>query len=570
MAKRSEKTDGAKKTARGRGANEAAEGAEGAGARRYSLWNFWVASAALKLLLMPGYYSTDFEVHRNWLAVTHRLPVREWYVDATSQWTLDYPPLFAWFEWGLSQLVPAAVRRDGCLELVAEGRYGWPTVVFQRLTVIASEVLLYAVLQVYVNRSAPQERTVNFVVATSVALSPAFLLVDHIHFQYNGFLFAVLVASIVAARERRYLLCGACFTVALCLKHIFLYLAPAYFVFLLRAYVLDLGEFRFRSYRDLVFAVRWGNLCRLGGVVLAILFVTFAPFAGVMPQLLARLFPFSRGLTHAYWAPNFWAIYSFADKVLTFLMLRVPYVYKLATSLVQPPLIPASIDEIRARMAAGNHGTRGLVQDVSFVILPQIQPKLTFLLTLFYQVLAVLPVLFDPSFKRFIGSLALCGFSAFLFGWHVHEKAIMLVIVPFSFLVSFDQRLLTPFRLLTASGYVSLFPLLYSSSSFVIKVLYTLIWCIVYHSALKRTVPASASQQRRVFFFDRLAAVYVMLLLPMVLGVKYLELLEGKFEALEKYEFLGLMCYSIYCAIGVCTSWMGLSWLYNFDEPLWV
>lgn len=146
----------------------------------------------------------------------------------------------------------------------------------------------------------------------SIFLSPGLLVIDHIHFQYNGCMYGILIASLVLARHKSGLLwSGLLFAALLCMKHIYAYLAPAYFVFLLRTYCLSSRS---------IFRIQFLNCLKLGVGILGILGVAFGPFAikNQMPQILSRLFPFSRGLCHAYWAPNVWAMHSFADRLLIF------------------------------------------------------------------------------------------------------------------------------------------------------------------------------------------------------------------------------------------------------------
>ena len=530
----------------------------------YSLWNIWVASTLLKVLLFPTYHSTDFDVHRNWLSITSLLPLRDWYLENTNQWTLDYPPFFAYFEWLLSRFVPQCVADDGCIALVPIGQYGFKTVIYQRATVIISEIVLFVALQKFIDTSATKkEKRRNFVISASIVLSPGLFIIDHIHFQYNGFLFGIFILSIMNAKLGNHLVCGFWFAVLLCFKHIFLYVAPAFFVYLLSAYCLNPFPKRIRytdyTFMDLIRFVNWWNLTKLGVTVLSVFFVAFAPFAyyGVLPQLFSRLFPFSRGLTHAYWAPNVWAIYSLLDRILIQVAKKLPILYRIFG---KSATIVANNDSL----------TRGIVGDVTFSFLPQVEPRHTFLLTLFYQLMSLIPLFFQPNFERFIGAISLCAYASFLFGWHVHEKAVMLIIIPLAFVICQDRRLLPSFQLLTSAGYVSLFPLLYGSAEWMFKSLITFVWFIVFQTSFSEVVHFSRKIDARVVVLDRLNLVYMLLFVPLCIIIQMLDIESRNFAVLRRLEFVRLMVYSVYCSFGVISSWSSILWLYFLDDAIWV
>lgn len=533
----------------------------------YSLWNIWCVTLALKALLSIGYHSTDFDVHRNWLAITYNLPISKWYIESTSQWTLDYPPFFAYFERILAQFVPDFVKRDGCLAIVEKGIYSLPTVMFQRLSVILSEVVLFLSLQWCVNTcNERNEARRYFVIAASLVLSPGLFIIDHIHFQYNGMMYGFFIMMINCARLKKYLMCGFWFSLLLCFKHIYLYLAPAVFVFLLRAYCLNLKPNKKTVPGKILAFIRWKNLLKLGAVVIAVFTVAFGPFIyfSVIPEIMERLFPFSRGLNHAYWAPNMWAIYSFLDRVLIQVYKRVPY-----TQLAMQKIFKFDVS-ILADAERLSLSTRGLIGDNGFFILPTVTPQLTFILTLFYQVMALIPLFLQPTFNRFVGALTSCGFASFLFGWHVHEKAILIVIFPMTFLVTRDRQLLSAFNLLASCGYVSLFPLIFTSREWLIKVVFTLLWSIIFYYLFRNVarVPKLAVA-RQGFFLDRIINGYILGLVPLVTIISLIDLFENKYAALKKMEFLKLMMVSVYCGLGVVASWNRFCWLYFVHDSIW-
>lgn len=501
-----------------------------------SEWDILLFSTSLKLLLFPAYRSTDFEVHRNWLAITHSLPLSKWYYDTTSEWTLDYPPFFAYFEKILS--MPASFIDTRIVDLDNLGYSAWSVIVYQRTTVILTELVLGVVLLRFVRNAVdpPTQR----IISASLFLHPGFLIIDHIHFQYNGFLFGILLASILMARDGHKLTSGFFFAVLLNFKHIYMYLAPAYFVYLLRAFCM--------SQQGRIIPTRFLSLAN---TVILVFVASLGPFLimGQLPQLLSRLFPFTRGLNHAYWAPNAWALLTAADRILLQYAIRFG-------------------DHVAVNTSGIASTSRGLVGDTVFAVLPNVKPIHTFITTVAFQSIFLIKLWRTPTYKSFLTALTLCGYTSFMFGWHVHEKAILLVLVPLSLLATENHYFFRTFVIASVAGIFSLFPLLFTPAEQAVEIVYSVLW------AIATFVPL----HRRIYEFPRsMTAVIVNALEVIYLaGFPVLQLFvllfplatqkpSGSHEGVDggkTLEFLPLMVTSIYCAMGLVWAYIRLSALY--------
>ena len=214
---------------------------------------------------------------------------------------------------------------------------------------------------------------------------------------------------------------------------------PAYFVYLLRFMpgMSPQGE---------VLPIRFLSLAN---AVIAIFVLSLGPFIlmGQLPQLASRLFPFKRGLNHAYWAPNAWALVTAADRVLLRCGFRLLFLYviDLIWGVGYADVRRAGFD-IVVNSSGIASTSRGLVGDTVFAVIPNIKASYTFIITIAFQAVSHTPILWQrqlisrqifltklwrtPTYKSFLTALTLCGYVSFMFGWHVHEKAVLLVLVP--------------------------------------------------------------------------------------------------------------------------------------------
>ncbi|ERF73613.1 hypothetical protein EPUS_00866 [Endocarpon pusillum Z07020] len=275
----------------------------------------------------------DFEAQRHWMEITNHLPMSLWYFHDLEYWGLDYPPLTAYHSWLLGK-IGSFIEPSWFALVSSRGLETQLLKVYMRATVIVSEYLVYVPAAIIFLRRYGRAQGVG-ATSQSVALvaflmQPATILVDHGHFQYNTVMLGFAIAALSSIYAGRLMWSCIFFVAALGYKQMALYYSPIIFAYLLGSCVtprmrigrlLGITTITIVSLVALYIPLIIGSLSNANrGVLLTNIaappLLDILPFkihpksAYYMPllqvtQSLHRIFPFSRGLFEDKVA-NFW------------------------------------------------------------------------------------------------------------------------------------------------------------------------------------------------------------------------------------------------------------------------
>ncbi|BBN05231.1 alpha-1,3-glucosyltransferase [Marchantia polymorpha subsp. ruderalis] len=323
----------------------------------------------------------DYEAQRHWMEITVHTPVAEWYRNTTDNdltwWGLDYPPVTAYQSfvhgWMIHAVEPEAVALHS-----SRGYESPSSKILMRWTVLSSDMLVFFPAALwFINEFYSKYREKQRVWALAmVLLHPALMLIDHGHFQYNCISLGLAIAAAAAVISERRLLACVLFSLSLNHKQMSAYYAPAFLAHLL-------GRcFQSKNLFQALFGV-----IELGITVILTFTVCWWPYLESKEtalELLSRLAPMQRGLYEDYVA-NFWCG-------------------------------TAMLFKWKQQFAMGTLAKLALGATISACLPSMVQQ------------------IYAPSRKGFVYSMLNCSLAFYFFSYQVHEKSVLLPVIPVSLL----------------------------------------------------------------------------------------------------------------------------------------
>lgn len=439
----------------------------------------------------------DFEAQRHWMEITIHLPLKEWYFYDLQYWGLDYPPLTAYHSWIFGK-VGSLINSDWFKLDESRGLETPQIKTFMRYSSLISELIIYipAIMQlvsILGGKRTKLGRMHQIVVIALILCQPSLILIDHGHFQYNSVMLGFFLFSVIDLLKGNLVLASVWFMSSVLFKQMALYYSPFIFFYILSKL--------FTPKKTLFTTAKTFNLAKLiliGTTVLWTVFIMVSPFVlasstyteavGLLKQILVRMFPFERGL--------------FEDKVANFWC---------TSNLV-----------VKYNKIFTNDQLKSL--SLAFTLASIIPPCL---------------MCFCKNFKRnsVPPALIIYGFSAtawgfFLFSFQVHEKSVLLPLIPSTFLLlSPDQDTISIIQWINNIGTFSLFPLL-KKDGLVLQ--YTVLFILINWLISGFTL----NLEKNLLWPSKLSFVYKLIIAGSYLAVLVFHFVEYKFQPPAQYPDL--------------------------------
>ncbi|KAF7811250.1 putative dolichyl pyrophosphate Man9GlcNAc2 alpha-1,3-glucosyltransferase [Senna tora] len=455
----------------------------------------------------------DYEAQRHWMEITLNLPIREWYRNSTTNdlkyWGLDYPPLTAYQSF-IHGLFLRFFHPDSVSLFTSRGHESYLGKLLMRWTVLSSDALiffpavLYFIIVYYKQPSKIHKSDIGWHTAM-LLLNPCLVLIDHGHFQYNCISLGLTTGAVAAILTGEDLFACVLYCLALNHKQMSAYFAPAFFSHLL-------GKCLRRKYPLL-------EVSKLGLVVLGTFAAVWWPYLYSMEsileiilssnskttQVLSRLAPFERGIYEDYVA-NFWCASSILIK------------------------------------------WKRLFSTQSLKILSFTATILTCLPSMAQQIKS-------PSNRGFLYGLLNSSISFYLFSFQVHEKSILLPLLPASLLAVEEPFLFSWFM---QFAMLSMFPLICRDGLILAYLASFALFILLFNAPGRRGI-----KECNYYFTPRIMRL-TLCFCSFILHIVYLVL-----RPPEKYPFLFEalimnLCFSQFVLITLCTNFR--QWV--LDKPV--
>jgi alpha-1,3-glucosyltransferase len=365
----------------------------------------------------------DYEAQRHWMEITTQLPISQWYFHDLEWWGLDYPPLTAYHSWLLGKM-GGLINPTWFRLHTSRGLEDPALKIFMRATVIVSEYFIYIPAAViFVRRSSKLQGASTWtasIALVAILMQPGLILIDHVHFQYNTVMLGFVLASMSSMLAGRNMWSCVFFVSALGFKQMALYYAPAMFAYLLGICIIPRI-----------------NIPRFLGIAI----VTVTSFAILLlPIFLGALYDSHRGIDARPELEGFAAP----------LPILSEYSFQINSKAWYYPLLQQSAQVIHRVFPFA----RGLFEDkvANFWCALNILYKLRHFSSEDLQrasLVLTLAAIIPPSIATFLRprkeivplALASTAWAFFLFSFQVHEKSVLLPLMPMTVLLAGKQGL---------------------------------------------------------------------------------------------------------------------------------